>query len=103
MTTELPDDVQRMPGAAALPRDNGELLFATPWEARALALAVTVTERLRLPWDTFRDHLIAAIAAAPERPYYESWASALESFVVDVGLTTPSDLDAATPLERAPL
>ena len=27
-----------MPGEMALPRQNGELVFATPWEARAFGL-----------------------------------------------------------------
>jgi hypothetical protein len=43
------------------------------------------------------------IARDPLRPYYESWGAALESMVVDLDLTTPAVLDAATPTERAPL
>ena len=39
-------------------------------------------DRLGLPWDEFRSRLIAAIADDPERPYYESWAVALEQLVV---------------------
>jgi nitrile hydratase accessory protein len=92
-----------MDGLDTLPRDNGELVFAAPWEARALALAVALVERLALPWGAFRLCLIDAIADAPDRPYYESWAVALEALVVAVGLTTPAALDAATPTERAPL
>ena len=103
MTTELPHDVEMMDGASALPRDNGELQFGAPWEGRALALAVALVERLDLPWDAFRLRLIDAIAAVPDRPYYESWAAALEALVVEQGLATPSRLDAATPSERAPL
>ena len=92
-----------MDGAGALPRDNGELVFAAPWEGRALALAVALVERLDLPWDAFRLRLIDAIAEEPDRPYYESWAVALESLVVGLGLATPAALDAATPSERPPL
>ena len=103
MSAELPDTVALMDGLGALPRDNGELMFAAPWEARALALAVALVERLGLPWDAFRLRLIDAVAAAPDRPYYESWAVALEALVVGVGLTTSAALDAATPTERAPL
>ena len=36
----------------SLPRDNGELVFDAPWQARALAIAVAVVEKLDLPWDT---------------------------------------------------
>ena len=35
---------------------------------------------LDLEWDDFRRHLIAAIDAAPERPYWESFAAALHAF-----------------------
>jgi nitrile hydratase accessory protein len=87
----------------SLPRDNGELVFETPWQARALAIAVALTEKLGLPWDTFRLRLMDEIASDPERPYYESWGAALESMVIDLELTTPAALDAAAPTERAPL
>jgi nitrile hydratase accessory protein len=87
----------------SLPRDNGELVFEAPWQARALAIAVALVEKLGLPWDAFRQRLIDAIAEDPQRPYYESWGSALESMVVELELTTPSDLDAAAHTERTPL
>ncbi len=99
----LPDEIALMDGPAALPRDNGELVFAAPWEGRAFALAVAVVERTGLPWDAFRQRLIAAIADDPDRPYYESWAIALEALVVDLDLATGDALDAAMPSERLPL
>jgi len=103
VSDELPDDVALMGGTGALPRDNGELVFSAPWEARVLALAVALVERLGLPWDAFRRHLIDAVAADPERPYYESWTVALESLVVELGIGDPDALDAAEPAERSPL
>jgi nitrile hydratase accessory protein len=87
----------------SLPRDNGELVFDAPWQARALAIAVAVVERLDLPWDAFRLRLMASIAEDPHRPYYESWSKALESLVVDMDLASAAALDAATPTERSPL
>jgi nitrile hydratase accessory protein len=87
----------------SLPRDNGELVFEAPWEARALAIAVAVVETLGLPWDAFRRRLMDEVARDPQRPYYESWGAALESMLVDLKLTTSAALDAATPTERAPL
>jgi nitrile hydratase accessory protein len=87
----------------SLPRDNGELVFDAPWQARALAIAVALVEKLDLPWDAFRRRLMAEIATDPQRPYYESWGKALESMVVDLRLTTAGALDAAEPTERAPL
>jgi nitrile hydratase accessory protein len=103
VTIELPDDVAYMDGESALPRDNGELLFDAPWQARAVALAVALVQEAGLPWDAFRLRLIEAIDAGPDRPYYESWAAALESLVLHQGLCSESALDAATPTERASL
>jgi hypothetical protein len=97
------DDVATMSGAHALPRANGELVFDAPWEGRAVALAVVLVERLGVPWDDFRRHLMAAVAEEPQRPYYESWAAALEAFTFERGLADATQLDAATPTERPPL
>lgn len=103
MTDRLPDDVALMDGASALPRDNGELTFAAPWEGRALAIAVALVEQLDLPWDEFRQRLVDAVAEDSDRPYYESWAIALEHLVVGLGLTTAAALDAAAPSVRPSL
>jgi hypothetical protein len=63
-----------------LPRRNGELAFDAPWQSRVFGLAAAVVEQAfggdREP---FRRELIAAIAAAPDRPYWESWTAALET------------------------
>ncbi len=76
-----------------LPRDNGELVFEEPWQGRALGMAVVALERLGLPWDDFRRHLAAAIAARPARrdetpgtAYYAAWLDALESLLAERGL-----------------
>jgi nitrile hydratase accessory protein len=88
---------------ASLPRDNGELVFEAPWQARALAIAVSLVERLGLPWNVFRRRLMDEIARDPDRPYYESWGAALESMVVELDLATPAAIDAAAPTQRASL
>ncbi len=74
------------------PTRGGEPLFDEPWEGRAFALAVETVERLGLPWDAFRERLVAAIAEAPNRRYYESWLAALERFVVEHHAAEPEDL-----------
>jgi len=66
-----------------LPRSNGELMFDEPWQGRALAIAILLVERFDLQWDDFRRHLIAAIDADPDRPYWDSWALALDAFVAE--------------------
>ena len=80
--------IHELDGPAALPRHNGELVFDAPWQGRVLGMAVALVEALDLPWDDFRDRLIAAIADDPDRPYYESWTAALESLVAHAGIAT---------------
>jgi len=65
-----------------IPRRNGELAFDAPWQSTVFALAAAVAENAfggdREP---FRQQLVAAIAADPGRPYWESWTAALEALV----------------------
>jgi nitrile hydratase accessory protein len=82
-------DVRTLDGPAAPPRDNGELVFAAPWEGRVFGMALAVVDRLGLEWDDFRQHLIRAIADDPERRYYESWTAALEALLAERGLAAP--------------
>ena len=82
-------EVREMGGPAALPRANGEIVFEAPWQGRVLGLAVGLVQHLGLDWDEFRRRLIAAIAADPERPYWDSWTTALESLVAELGLSAP--------------
>ena len=79
-------------GPAAPPRANGELVFAAPWESRAFGLAVTLADAGRVPWDGFRERLVARIAAAPGDPYYENWLAALEDVLEATGTVDPDDL-----------
>ena len=88
MTGPVAPEVRAMTGAAALPRRNGELAFEAPWEGRAFGMAIGVVESLGLPWSAFQSQLIAAIAADPDRPYYESWLAALESLVAEQGIAS---------------
>ena len=43
--------------------------------------------------EPFRQRLIAAIAAEPDRPYWDSWAAAVEDLADAAGLVTTADLD----------
>jgi hypothetical protein len=75
----------------SLPRSNGELTFDAPWQGRALAMAVTLVDRLDLEWDDFRRHLIVAIDDAPDRPYWDSFAAALDAFVASTVQHDPEE------------
>ena len=73
-----------------LPRDNGELVFEEPWQGRALGMAVVVLDRLEVPWEEFRRHLVAAIAAhgtpddeSTATAYYAAWLDALEGLLAE--------------------
>jgi len=87
---------------AAPPRDNGELVFYEPWQARAFGLAADLVDGGHFTWDEFREHLIEAIAAAEttaERSdatepwdYYRCWLSALEQAVTEGDLLAPQTL-----------
>lgn len=95
MTAPLAAAVTAMTGAAALPRQNGELVFEAPWQGRALAMALAVVEGLGLDWREFQGRLIAAIAARPDAPYWDCWVAALERLVVEHGLLATDQIDAA--------
>jgi hypothetical protein len=80
-------------GPAAPPRRNGALAFDAPWQGRVFGLAAAiVASHLDGDREPFRQHLIAAIAAEPERPYWDSWAAAVEALATDLGLIAPTDL-----------
>ena len=95
MKVEVSPALAAMPTAAAPPRRNGELVFEAPWQGRAFGMALGVVERLGLDWSEFQQRLIAAIAAAPNAPYYESWVAALESLLLDHGVLTADEIEAA--------
>ena len=89
-----------MDGPEALPRSNGELVFAEPWESRAFGLAVTLHEAGVFEWEAFRSRLIARIAdwEAAHEPgecysYYRCWLEALQSLVTDLDLVDAAVLD----------
>ena len=85
-----------MQGDMALPRQNGELVFATPWEARAFGLAVALQESGVYEWREFSAALAAEIARAEQAgdtsTYYERWLLSLEKLLTVNGLLTPSEI-----------
>ena len=88
-------------GPAAPPRDNGELVFAAPWESQAFGLALALRESGQIDWEDFRQHLIAEIGAwetshtpGDDWSYYRCWLAALERLAGERGLVGPDDLQA---------
>jgi len=95
-TSNLPDVAtsERVAALPRLPRDAGGPVFAEPWQAQALALAVKLSEQGRFTWKEWATALADELKAADDRGepddgthYYEHWLAALERLVVDKGLT----------------
>jgi len=94
-------------GGSALgrqPRENGEPVFAEPWQAQAFALAVKLSEAGWFTWTEWAAALAAEIKAADAEDarqgrapddggrYYERWLAALEKLVNQKGLAAPAAL-----------
>jgi nitrile hydratase accessory protein len=100
MDTTLDQRIANMDGHIALPRHNGELVFAAPWEARAFGMAVALNESGLYEWRDFSQGLAAQIAAAEQHglppSYYERWLATLETLAIVRGLITPAEIEART-------
>ena len=87
-------------GVTAVPRRNGELVFDEPWQGRVFGMAVALSEQGRLPWEEFRQALIAEIAAAESRGgefrYYHAWLAAFERVLAARGAVRPEELEETT-------
>ena len=84
----------------AVPRRNGELVFDEPWQGRVFGMAVALSEQGLLPWEEFRQALIAEIAAAEARGgefrYYHAWLAAFERVLAARGAVRPDELEETT-------
>jgi hypothetical protein len=87
-------DLLDVEGVAAPPRPNGEMVFEAPWQSRVFGLCAAIVETCFAgDREPFRRQLIAAIAAEPERPYWESWTIALQQLVVEAGVLDELSID----------
>jgi len=80
-------------GPVSPPRDNGEIVFAAPWERRVFGLTVALCRSRACDWESFRQSLIRHIADDPALPYWWNWARALEDVLTASLAVTPSELD----------
>jgi len=83
-------EIADMGGAAALPRKNGELVFAEAWQGRIFGMTVAMSHEACFEWREFQTQLIAEIAHAERdgesTSYYERWLHAFERLLADKGL-----------------
>ena len=91
------------PELPGLPRDPaGAAVFAEPWQAKAFALAVHLSDRGLFTWPDFAAALGAAIAAEPDEDYWHAWQDALEAVLAARGAASPEAVTAtATAWQRA--
>jgi nitrile hydratase accessory protein len=78
-------------------------VFSAPWEARAFAIALGLSEIGLFSWDDFRSRLIAEIGRADrirERDgtsdqghYYDYFVRALEAVLIEKGIISTADLE----------
>ena len=85
-------------GDLALPRANGELVFAQPWQARAFGIAVALNESGAYPWRDFHASLAREIAAQGSGEaadqYYARWLTALETLLTERGILSHAEIAA---------
>ena len=96
MPDVVDDAVADMPEEIALPRENGELVFASPWEARVFGVAVALHERGAFEWKRFSQTLAEVICTAERdgesSTYYERWLQALKSLTTGQGLLDSEEI-----------
>ena len=74
--------------------------FDAPWQARAFALAVALTDEHgheTLTWQAFQGRLVEEVSTdwnddEPEAVYYRRWLSALERVLVEQEILDPGEL-----------
>lgn len=83
----------------ALPRVDGEPVFAEPWQAQAFALAVRLSADGHFTWKEWTATLSAELGSAAHRGepddgsrYYHHWVTALERLVTERGFANASVL-----------
>jgi nitrile hydratase accessory protein len=93
------------PGLSELARQLGcdeASVFTAPWEARAFAIALGLSQAGLFTWDEFRVRLMAEVGASDrvrerdgtnrQGEYYEHFLRALEAVVMQKGIATRSEL-----------
>lgn len=101
--TKLDKSITMMKGTTAIPRQNGEPVFTSPWESRAFGMVVALCNQGKYPWNDFKERLIAEIEVADgkqeqiaeaEFHYYEYWSTAFEKLLVTKGVLTEAEIQA---------
>jgi nitrile hydratase accessory protein len=83
----------------SLPRDEGDPIFAEPWQAQAFALAVRLSALGHFTWKEWAAALAEELKVAAARGedydgshYYEHWLAALEKLTAIKGLSGKEEM-----------
>lgn len=89
-----------LPANLSPPMENGELVFAAPWQGRIFGMAKALCDLGLYQWDEFRAHLIAEIAKHDAQhahdeayEYYDHFQAALLALIQEKKLLTPQELE----------
>lgn len=93
----LPEAIAQAGQNAALPGDDGgELVFNSPWEAKAFAIVLALFQQGHYSWTEWAQALGGEIRAAGAEDdgtgYYLLWLSAAEKLVASKALVDESEL-----------
>lgn len=79
-------------------KEDGEPVFAEPWQAQAFAMAIALSRQGLFTWEEWAARLGAEIKAGNDDDdrmgarYYEFWLAALEGLVAEKGAASPESL-----------
>jgi nitrile hydratase accessory protein len=79
---------------------DGDMVFSQPWEAKAFAIIVTLSQAGYFTWsewvDCFSAHVSKATTIEAEggtaKAYYEQWVDATEELLTTKGITSSEQL-----------
>jgi hypothetical protein len=71
--------------------------FDESWQARAYVLVELTAKATGTSPEDFRTHLIAAIAAEPDRAYWDSWVKALDTWIAELDVPRSELVEASQP------
>ncbi|MBC7733645.1 MAG: nitrile hydratase accessory protein [Bacteriovorax sp.] len=95
------------PASALLARSlpvagDADVKFAEPWEAKAFAIIVEMSQAGHFSWSDWVDCFSKEVAAADaleaagvvSKTYYEQWLNAAETLLIEKGITSKAQLQA---------
>lgn len=79
---------------------DGDMVFRSPWEAKAFAIVVTMSQAGHFSWTEWVDCFAEQVAAATKdeaegrspKTYYQQWLDALELLLTAKGMTSSEQL-----------